>query len=246
MRAGAGTGAVFTYEQVAVQLSAELRRGLWSDGDPLPSEAELARSFGVGRRTVRRALALVERKGLIAKGQGRRSVVRSGMVEAGGASPAGFPAAVRAAGLKQSTRLLWVRACAAGLSEARALDLRVGAEVVAICRLRLLAGRPAVRQVSILPAEVAHRLPLQRLGAQSLYRLIGATLATGVTIGEERISLASLDPEEARDLDLPTGWPTILARRVAHGDNGRPLEYSIAAITSSKIGFTWCGSARLS
>ena len=45
------------YEQVADQLLAMITAGELSPGDRLPSEAELARDFGVSRTTVREALA---------------------------------------------------------------------------------------------------------------------------------------------------------------------------------------------
>lgn len=230
--------SAFTYEQVAARLSAELRRGLLRDGDALPPEAELARSLNVGRGTLRRALALLDRSGLITKGQGRRSVFRSRKVEAGGTSPAGLPTAARMAGLKQSTRLLWTRTRPAGLAEACALRISPGAQVAEICRLRLLAGRPAIRQLSVLPARVARRLPLDHTGSKSLYALMRSTLGTGIAVSEERISLSPLDADEARDLDQPSGQMAILVRRLVCGDGGEPLEYSVAAIVSPDVFFT--------
>lgn len=229
------------WRRVADGLASELARGLWQEGDALPPEIELARSFGVGRRTLRRALAFVERDGLIAKSQGRRSIVRGTLVEAGGPSPAGFLQAARAARRSQVTRLLRREERPATLSEARALGLAVGAPVTAVCRLRLLGGRPAVRQLSVLPAEVARRLPLERLGQHSLYEMMREAFATAIEVSQERISLATLDAHEAQDLALAPGAPAILVRRLMRTRDRRALEFSLALIASTDVGFTSAG-----
>jgi DNA-binding FadR family transcriptional regulator len=53
------------YEQVADQLLAMITAGELSPGDRLPSEAELARDFGVSRTTVREALRILATRSLI-------------------------------------------------------------------------------------------------------------------------------------------------------------------------------------
>ncbi len=53
------------YEQVADQLMAMITTGELGPGDRLPSEAELARDFGVSRTTVREALRILATRHLI-------------------------------------------------------------------------------------------------------------------------------------------------------------------------------------
>ncbi len=237
----AGAEQAFAYQRVAALLASELRRGLLRDGDALPPEAELAETFGVGRRTLRRALTMLERDGLIAKRQGRRSIFRSRRIEAGGAVPPGFPAAARMAGLRQTTRLLSVMRRPARLSESLALAIPLSGEVAEIRRLRLVDGRPVIRQLSILPEDIARRLPLEGGGSQSLYALITQFLATQVVVREERVSLARLGPEEAHDLDQAPGEPALLVRRLACDGYGKPLEFSVAAVVSPDISFSLAG-----
>jgi DNA-binding GntR family transcriptional regulator len=54
-----------TYAQIADALRTRIVSGELAPGASLPSEAELGREFGVARTTVRRALAALERDGLI-------------------------------------------------------------------------------------------------------------------------------------------------------------------------------------
>lgn len=53
------------YEQVAEVLARKIEAGDLQPRQPLPSEVELAREYGVARRTVRRALEVLRERGLI-------------------------------------------------------------------------------------------------------------------------------------------------------------------------------------
>lgn len=227
----------FAYQRVAAEIAQELRRGVWTEDEPMPSEHQLAASHGVGRKTIRRALAIVESDGLISKARGRRSLPRSRQVDASSAGE-GFAVAARRAGHVETTRVLWTRRRASGIAESRALEIQRGTEIVEICRLRLLDGSPALRQISVLPATLAERLPLSLLSRQSLYAMIATALQTRVATRGERIALSALTRDEARDLGLPQGQPALRVERVACDEAGQPVEYSVAAIVSPEIRFS--------
>ena len=53
------------YEQVAVILRARITSGELKTLDPLPSETALSQTYGVGRDTVRHALAVLREEGLV-------------------------------------------------------------------------------------------------------------------------------------------------------------------------------------
>ncbi|MFJ9552510.1 GntR family transcriptional regulator [Nocardiopsis sp. NPDC101807] len=61
------------YKQVAAELTGRIADGRLPAGGPVPSEAALGREFGVSRTTVRWALAVEEKAGLVraAPGAGR-------------------------------------------------------------------------------------------------------------------------------------------------------------------------------
>jgi GntR family transcriptional repressor for pyruvate dehydrogenase complex len=59
-----------TFEQVSSKIKALVFEGALKPGDKLPSEAELAKQFRVGRQTVREALRILELSGFIAVQKG--------------------------------------------------------------------------------------------------------------------------------------------------------------------------------
>ncbi|MET8008284.1 GntR family transcriptional regulator [Nonomuraea glycinis] len=68
--------APYRYQQIAASLREQIERGTLAPGSALPSEAELRRRFSASRNTVRQALSVLERDGLIVAEHGRGRFVR--------------------------------------------------------------------------------------------------------------------------------------------------------------------------
>lgn len=66
------------FQLIYENLKREITSGDYAPGAQLPSESELCRAYGVQRDTVRRALQLLVRDGLIFKRPGRGSYVNDG------------------------------------------------------------------------------------------------------------------------------------------------------------------------
>lgn len=62
-------------DQVVERLEADIRDGLYPVGSHLPSERELMAQYGVGRPSVREALFLLQRMGLVRIASGERALV---------------------------------------------------------------------------------------------------------------------------------------------------------------------------
>ncbi len=67
-------------------LEQDIRAGRWKDGDRLPSEAELVKTFGASRITVGRAVRDLQRAGLVERRPGSGTYVRTRRPAAGGHS----------------------------------------------------------------------------------------------------------------------------------------------------------------
>src|SRR5512138_1838276 len=87
------------YSQLADFLTAEIRSGKLAPGERLESETGLAARFGIGRPTVRQALDLLLRRGLIEKRKGAGTFVRKPSAEIDLFSLSGTSAAFQTAGI---------------------------------------------------------------------------------------------------------------------------------------------------
>ena len=63
-------------DEVALRLEERILDGTFADGDMLPSEKQLAEQLGVGRRSIREALRVLEMKGLVEVQMGVGTLVR--------------------------------------------------------------------------------------------------------------------------------------------------------------------------
>ncbi|AQZ67769.1 Transcriptional regulator of succinyl CoA synthetase operon [[Actinomadura] parvosata subsp. kistnae] len=75
--AAATPHAVYRYQLIAGDLREQIRHGELAAGAALPSELSLRRRYGASRNTVRQALGLLEREGLVVAEHGRGRFVRS-------------------------------------------------------------------------------------------------------------------------------------------------------------------------
>ncbi|KAF2781772.1 MULTISPECIES: winged helix-turn-helix domain-containing protein [Streptomyces] len=114
------------YRRVADQLLAELRDGIVPPGERLPGERRLAEHFGVSRETVRQALDVLRRDGLLSTDRRGSHVALPG-APAGSPAPLVFPVGARAAEPRTGDRatVVWAppppeHAAALGLVPGRA------------------------------------------------------------------------------------------------------------------------------
>jgi DNA-binding GntR family transcriptional regulator len=219
-------------------MAAELSNGFWNKGDTLPSESDLAAHFSVSRKTIRQALASIQNEGIVSKAQGRRTLVERRAIRPDTQRLTDFPSAAREAGFQPATRLLWIKERPAGLTEAHALGISLSESVSEACRVRILEGRPVVRQVSVMPKAIAARLPMQSLGTRSLYELIRAYHTDTIILASQHVSVIAASSRHAADLRIGEGAPLLRIQRLVAAGDGIPVEYSDSVVRDDVFFFT--------
>ncbi len=94
------------YHQLAEKLTDRIREGEFPPGSRIPSEHQLSAGFAIGRPTVRQAIDLLVRRGLLTKRRGSGTYVCEPQREVALFSLDGTGAAFRGRGLELETRLL--------------------------------------------------------------------------------------------------------------------------------------------
>jgi GntR family transcriptional regulator len=215
------------HAQIGDQLTDAIASGALAAGDRLPPERELAAELGVSRMTVRQALGALERRGLIARTQGRGGgtfVARPKLVRDLGTF-CGLSEQLRRQGIRAGARVLRARRRAASGAAAAALELAVDEPVVEVERLRLADAEPFALERSWFPAHrFAGLLELELAG--SLYELLAEHWDAAPVRAVERLEPVLASEAEARALGVPGGTPLMLVERVAHDVTGRPVEFA--------------------
>lgn len=209
-----------------LQLARHLRRlildGRLGEQDALPSERDLAESFGVSRVTVRKALHELSTEGLLQQRQGAGTFVNRGPhVEQRLSALTGFSEDMDSRGLKAGSRWLSRSVGTASPTEILALGLTPGATVARLHRLRLADGVPVAEELAVLSTRF---LPDPDLVVGSLYDTL-RRLGHPPYRALQRLSAVRLPPDHARYLDLPEGEAALYIERRTMLEDGTPLEF---------------------
>jgi GntR family transcriptional regulator len=217
------------YFQLSTYIEARIKAKDWQPGQMLPSEQELCDVLGISRTVVRQAMADLDRKGLIAKQNGKRSTIAYPKYEGGLMQTLrGFYEDAVAKGQRPSTQVLDFRVIGASAEVAQALTLAEGEPVIMLNRLRFLDGEPEVLVVTYLPAKLCPELLREDFSNQSLYEALSRKHGLTIIQGFRTIEAIALDRADAKLLGLRAGSPALLLKSIGLLENGAPLEYFVA------------------
>lgn len=217
------------YQAIAADLASKIRGGELAPGSALAPQKALSAAYGVTLATLRQALRQLEDDGLLSQQPGRGTFVAEPRAAYRLDSLRGFAEDLRAQGQTVSTQILgqavrkppgWVAA-------------RLGDDkpAVRLERLRLLAGRPAVHQLSWIRGVDLLGVDLS---GTSLYAAL-ADLGVVVHRASETVRPGVLDPVAADLLGQPAGTPAFVSDRVTYGLDDTPLVVDRATILGTLL-----------
>lgn len=222
------------YTQIYDVLRARIATELAFDA-PLPSEREIAESFGVARMTARKTIDQLVHEGLAYRVPGRGAyVARPRLVLP--LALRSFTEDIRARGMQPGSRLLHARAESAGPAVAEHLHLRPGSDVHCLRRLRLADDQPIALETSYLPAERTTGLLGHDLTG-SLYNTLETAFGLVIDGGSQTISAAVVGAEDAHLLRVARGSAALCFDRFSTAA-GQPLEYTTSIYRGDRYQLT--------
>ena len=178
--------------------------------------------------TLRQALRRLEDEGLLSQQPGRGTFVTSPAATYHLGTLRGFAEDLRAQGQAVTTEIL-------GQSLRRPPGgIVLPGPALRLERLRLLAGRPAVHQLSWVRGDLGAALVTADLSATSLYAAIAEQGAV-VHRATETVRPGLRDPDTAVLLRQPAGSPVFVSDRVTYGLDDQPLVVDRAVILGSAM-----------
>jgi GntR family transcriptional regulator len=182
------------YVTIADELRRQLTGGDLVAGSVLPSEADLSGSYGVSRVTVRKALEVLRREGLIDSRQG-------------------FGWFVPAARVRQTLGPLTTieaELAAQGREPVRkVLSFRFTDDELEVVRVNLADGQPFALVTVWCPAELGRSLSRDDVESSTFYELLPVEVAGA----RQTIRAVAADERDAEVLGVPVGSPLLLAER---------------------------------
>jgi len=217
-------------ELVASSLREAVVKGRLRPGQRLPSEPGLAGQLGVSRATLRQALSILERDGLLVRQHGLGtfvSAVPPGLLRGGLAELTSTTELIRSQGYEPGAVGLRLRRRTVGRSIFEPFGLGPADEFLHISRTRTANGRPVIHCEEFLPAGL---LPAELLppGTEaSGWSLYQSLAAAGVTPALANCVVVPIVAEEeiATRLQLEPGHPLLLLKQWHYAQGGQPVLY---------------------
>ena len=226
------------YLEVRARLIEGISAGEWPPGAPIPSEAALARAFGVAIGTVRKAVdGLVAERALVRR-QGKGTFVAE---HDGGRLLFHFFHIVGRDGAKSypEVRTLAFGRGRATEAEARALAITAHDKVIRIRNLLSLDTAPSIVDEISLPAELFPGLTEKIFLARgnTIYHLYQSRYGINVLRTDERLRAILADSGLGELLGVAAGAPLLEIRRVALTFRDRPVELRISRVNSARLDY---------
>jgi GntR family transcriptional regulator len=220
-------------------------RGEYRLDQPIPTEGELEKLYGVSRTTVRLALAKLVNEGYIRRQQGKgtyvnpRGLVTKGKPKRLSRDMFGVKSTTRiiqSAGMKVRTE---VRHFERGLpSEEVAEKLGIGQRdpVLHFQRVRYADDKPLVMEKSWIPAAQCPDLRREDVKS-SLYAVLFKKYHHRIAAAHQSLRAVVASELEAQTLDLQVGEPVMLVYGVTYLDDGRAIEAQESHFRAESIEF---------
>ena len=217
------------YHRLRDQLAARIAALEWQPHDPLPTEQELALAYGLAVGTVRKAVDLLEREGLVERFQGRGTFVRRATFDRSLFRFFRFQSPTGERHVPES-RILERVVMRAPKAVVAKFSLKAGAKAIRLVRLRLIHDEPIVAEQIWLPYEPFAALadcPIDAFGPL-LYPFYEQCCARVVARADERLTIDTANEEDVATLCVPEHSPIVVIERVAFGYDGAPLEWRLS------------------
>lgn len=224
------------HQQIADHLRQEIATGSFHPGDPLPSESDLMRQFGVSRGTVRQARAALRADGTIGGSQGRRLSVNGTPLTQPLGELVSFTSWVRSLDKTPGGRVISFERCDASDDAAMALGLDPGAPVWRLERVRLANGEPLLIERTVFMDGIGSLLADVDLRRHSVYEQLAQR---GVAVSSARHLIDAVDatPADSQLLGVPPGSALLRVQRHAFAADGSPVEWSDDRYRGDRINF---------
>jgi len=223
------------YIQLASHLRDAIRDSTLKPGDALPPERAIVSATNLSRVTIRKALDVLVREGLLRQRHGSGTYVsdRPERIEQSLGVLTGFSADMTSLGHVPSVKWLQRAYAMPTPTEAMMLGLSPGEQVLKLHRLRLADGQPLAVELAVVPANL---LPnLETLG-NSLYEAlsdVGALPEKAL----QRMRASRLPAFEAELLGAEEGETVLYIERLSRLASGRPVEFTRSYYRGDKYDF---------
>ena len=213
------------YYRLAEIVKQKILNSEFEVGEPIPTEVELEKEYGVSRITVRQAIDLLCKQEFLARERGKTPYVAQSKLEHTFGPISSFTKNIRAKGLIPSTKILSL--CYAKPPGIVAKYFQIDEEdVILLKRLRLVNNEPVAIDITYLQKNGLSQLVKKGISQESLYESLEHNYGILIDEIDETIQVQSTGKEESKLLKIKVGSPCLLSHRIVRDVKRKVIAYS--------------------
>jgi len=225
------------YQQIAEAVGLLLVSGVLPPGYVLPPERVLCAQFRISRMTLRQAMSLLDREGLINSRRGVGTVVTYSRMRKQQQEALSFSEEIRARGGRPESRLISLEVVIPTPLVRDFFELHEQQKVYELQRVRLKDGEPLTWELARIPERLCPGLDRFDLARNSLYEILEQSYGLRLETCDEEISAEIPNSQQRKLLSLPARTAVLVINRKAYMEDGRPLELTRSVYRGDRYTF---------
>ena len=221
------------YTQLVGIIKQNISSGELNVGDLLPSEAELCRTMGISRNTVRQAIGELEEEGLVVRKRGKGTFVADPNAR-GKCVRYSFTTEISSMGKVPSSTMVDFGIIVPPPEISRKMQLQEGVTVYCFTRVRNVDGEPLILETSYYPQYLYPNLTRELVQTHSIYSLL-YHVGIAPAAAEDTYEAVVLDEVRANLLHVPQGSCAFYHQRRTRTEDGRIYEYTCSYIRADRV-----------
>lgn len=214
------------YTQLRDVLLNKIKAGAYPNGSKLPSERELAESYGVSRMTARMAVQLLVQEGVVIPRTGKGTFVSYAPINQELQRLTSFTQEMDKRGISAHSQVIRAELLPASDSVALALGIHPGTEIALLKRVRYGGNQPLAIEICHLNHSACPGiLDKHDFSHESLYRVLQQKYGLRLAKADQTISARLPTSEEQRLLQIDRYTPVLSLTRTTYTERDQPIEH---------------------
>ncbi|MBY0146423.1 GntR family transcriptional regulator [Neobacillus niacini] len=224
------------YLQLREIIRTKIEDGEFPPGTAIPTENELAKTYGINRLTVRNGITALVNEGLLKRIQGKGVYVLGEKREQDLETLEGFSEMVRKKNADPSSHILTKSLRTAGHKYGRIFNINPADQIFYIKRVNYIDKEPYSLEEIYIPQYVVPELEDIDLTVFSIYEIYDF-YNIGISYSQQTLDLTQLDQSDARFLDVDSSTPLLLFTNISYSKTEEVIEYSRSCTRPDKANY---------
>lgn len=224
------------YLQLREVIRSKIEEGEYLPGMAIPSENDLADTYGINRMTVRSGIDALVSEGILKRVQGKGVYVVGNKVERDLETLGGFTQTMREKNTKPHTKVLIKALRKAGDKYSLVFGIEPEDDIYYIKRICSADDEPVSLEEIYIPKYIVPKLEGIDLGVFSIYEVYDF-YGIKVTRAWQTLDLIKLEQKDARMLGIDANLSVMLFECTSYDDKNRVIEFARTYTRGDKCNF---------